>query len=86
MEAIEALSLGLPMVVMPQWTDQTMNGKLVQDVWKVGIRVKVDEKGIVGRDEFKGCLREVMEGDGGKGLKTIIGIIFRYSVWFKGSS
>ncbi|KAL7145667.1 hypothetical protein ABFS83_07G101800 [Erythranthe nasuta] len=41
----EALSLGVPMVVMPQWTDQTTDAKLVQDVWGVGIRVRVSEEG-----------------------------------------
>ncbi|XP_058202399.1 UDP-glycosyltransferase 74F2-like isoform X2 [Rhododendron vialii] len=63
---IEALSLGVPMVVMPQWTDQTTNAKFVQDVWKVGIRVKMDEKGVVGRKEVENCIREVMEGEKGK--------------------
>ncbi|XP_052198445.1 UDP-glycosyltransferase 74F2-like [Diospyros lotus] len=66
---IEGLSLGVPMVVMPQWTDQTTNAKLVQDVWKVGIRVKVDENGMVGREEVESCVREVMEGEGGKEMK-----------------
>ncbi|CAL5394760.1 unnamed protein product [Camellia sinensis] len=66
---IEALSLGVPMVVMPQWTDQTTNAKFVQDVWKVGIKVKVNEKGIVGREEVEDCIREVMEGEGGEELK-----------------
>ncbi|KAA8527228.1 hypothetical protein F0562_034675 [Nyssa sinensis] len=66
---IEALSLGVPMVVMPQWTDQTTNAKFVQDVWKMGIRVKVDDKGIVGRQEIEACIREVMEGETGKEMK-----------------
>ncbi|XAR64550.1 hypothetical protein NMG60_11008278 [Bertholletia excelsa] len=66
---IEALSLGVSMVVMPQWTDQTTNAKFVQDVWKVGIRVRVDERGIVGREEVEACIREVMEGEGGKEMK-----------------
>ncbi|GFS45903.1 UDP-glucosyltransferase 74F2 [Actinidia rufa] len=66
---IEALSLGVPMVVMPQWTDQTTNAKFVQDVWKVGIRVRVGEKGIVWREEVETCIREVMEGEKGKELK-----------------
>ncbi|CAL5336933.1 unnamed protein product [Camellia sinensis] len=66
---IEALSLGVPMVVMPQCTDQTTNAKFVQDVWKVGIKVKVNEKGIVGREEVEDCIREVMGGDRGEELK-----------------
>lgn len=60
---IEALSLGVPMVGMPQWTDQPPNAKLVEDVWKVGVRVKVNEEGIVSREEIKNCIREVMEGE-----------------------
>ncbi|CAL5394758.1 unnamed protein product [Camellia sinensis] len=66
---IKALSLGVPMLVMPQCTDQTTNAKFVQDVWKVGIKVKVNEKGIVGREEVEDCIREVMEGDGGEEIK-----------------
>ncbi|KAM1072116.1 hypothetical protein FF1_017427 [Malus domestica] len=73
---IEALSLGVPMIAMPQWTDQPTNSKLVEDVWKVGVRVKVydhdnDEindrgenvTGVVGREEFKRCIRKVMEDE-----------------------
>ncbi|XP_019160273.1 PREDICTED: UDP-glycosyltransferase 74F2-like [Ipomoea nil] len=59
---IEALSLGVPMVAMPQWTDQTMNAKLIVDVWKVGKRVRVGEDGVVSRGEIEGCVREVLEG------------------------
>ena len=47
---------------MPQWIDQPMDAKFVEDVWKVGVRVRVDEEGIVGRDEIERCIREVMEG------------------------
>lgn len=67
--SLEALSLGVPLVVMPQWTDQTTNAKFVQDVWKVGIRVKVDENGVVGREEIQSCIRKVMEGERGKEMK-----------------
>lgn len=66
---IEALSLGMPMVAMPQWTDQPPNAKLVEDVWKVGIRVNVDEKGIVPRDEIECCIKEVMEGAKGEEMR-----------------
>lgn len=66
---IEALSLGMPMVVMPQWTDQTMNAKLIVDVWKVGKRVRVGEDGVVSREEIEGCVREVLEWEKGKEMK-----------------
>ncbi|KAK2975462.1 hypothetical protein RJ640_003615 [Escallonia rubra] len=40
----------VPIVVVPLWIDQTTNAKFVQDVWKVGVRVRVDENGLVGRE------------------------------------
>lgn len=66
---IEALSLGVPMVAMPQWTDQTTDSKLVEDVWKVGVRVNVREDGIVSGDEIERCIRHVMEGEQGMEMK-----------------
>ncbi|KAF8393832.1 hypothetical protein HHK36_020030 [Tetracentron sinense] len=66
---LEALSLGVPMVAMPQWTDQTTNGKFVVDIWEVGLRARVDEKGIVRREDIELCIKEVMEGDKGKEIK-----------------
>ena len=66
---LEALSLGVPMIAMPQWMDQTTNAKYIMDVWKVGVRIKVDEKGIVTKEEIELCIREVIGGDRGKEMK-----------------
>ncbi|EEF32573.1 UDP-glucosyltransferase, putative [Ricinus communis] len=66
---LEALSLGVPMVAMPQWSDQSTNAKFVTDVWRVGVRVEVDQNGIVTREEIEKCIREVMEGETGKGMR-----------------
>ncbi|XP_039154903.1 UDP-glycosyltransferase 74F2 [Eucalyptus grandis] len=66
---VEALSVGVPMVGMPQWTDQTTDAKLIQDVWEVGVRVRVDEDGVVRRGEIEGCIREVMDSERGKEMR-----------------
>ena len=66
---LEALSLGVPMIVMPQWMDQTTNAKYIMDVWKVRVRIKVDEKGIATKEEIELCIREVIGGDRGKEMK-----------------
>ncbi|KAJ4723798.1 Glycosyltransferase [Melia azedarach] len=66
---LEALSLAVPMVAMPQWTDQTTDAKFVEDVWKVGIRVRDSEDGIAGREEIERCIREVMEGERGEEMR-----------------
>lgn len=65
---LESLSSGVPMVAFPQWTDQTTNAKLIEDVWKIGVRVdeEVNEDGIVRGDEIRRCL-EVVMGSGEKG-------------------
>lgn len=66
---LEALCLGVPMIALPQWTDQPTNAKFVEDVWKVGIRVKVNENGIVTKEEIQNCIKVVMEKDQGRELR-----------------
>ncbi|KAF7845128.1 UDP-glycosyltransferase 74G1 [Senna tora] len=66
---LEALCLGVPMVGVPQWTDQNTNAKFVKDVWKIGITARVDEKGCFTREEVKECVKEIMEGERGKEMK-----------------
>ncbi|GLT80563.1 hypothetical protein SLA2020_519970 [Shorea laevis] len=59
---LESLAAGVPLVAFPQWTDQGTNAKLIEDVWKTGVRVTVDEDGIVRSDEIMRCLELVMGG------------------------
>ncbi|KAL6978916.1 Hexosyltransferase [Sarracenia purpurea var. burkii] len=60
---LEALSLGVPMVAIPQWSDQNTNAKWVADVWRMGVRARPDDGGVVRREEVERCIREVIEGD-----------------------
>ncbi|CAN0914255.1 Phloretin 4'-O-glucosyltransferase [Linum grandiflorum] len=67
---LESMCLGVPLVGFPQFSDQTTNAKLVEDVWKTGVRVAVPEKvdgdeteAVVEGDEIRRCLDLVM-GDG----------------------
>jgi len=66
---LEALSFGVPMVAVPQWSDQSTNAKYIMDVWKIGLKALVDEKGLVKRDALEHCVREIMEGERGKEIK-----------------
>ncbi|XP_077225527.1 UDP-glycosyltransferase 74E1-like [Tasmannia lanceolata] len=70
---VEALSLGVPMVAIPLWGDQPTNAKYVEEVWGAGVRAKVDDEGIVRREEMKICIREIMEGDKGIEIKRNAG-------------
>uniref|UniRef100_A0A803M5M9 Glycosyltransferase n=2 Tax=Chenopodium quinoa TaxID=63459 RepID=A0A803M5M9_CHEQI len=58
---LEALVLSVPLIGMPQWTDQPMVAKLVEGLWKVGVRVKVNEEGLIRREEIVERVIEVME-------------------------
>ncbi|XP_011020320.1 PREDICTED: crocetin glucosyltransferase, chloroplastic-like [Populus euphratica] len=59
----ESLSSGVPMVAFPQWTDQLTNAKMVEDVWKTGVRVTSSNKeGVVEGEEIERCLELVMGG------------------------
>ncbi|KAF5930704.1 hypothetical protein HYC85_031577 [Camellia sinensis] len=60
---LEALSLGVPMVGVPYWSDQATNAKFMEDVWGIGIRAKMDDKGIVRREVLEACMKEVIEGE-----------------------
>ncbi|KAI3708881.1 hypothetical protein L2E82_38418 [Cichorium intybus] len=62
---LETISLGVPIVAMPHWTDQPTNAKCLEDIWGVGVRVKVDENGIVTRANLVSCIKEIMEGERG---------------------
>lgn len=66
---LEGLSLGVPMVGMPHWSDQPTNAKLMEDLWKVGVRVKKDEEGIVSGEELMKCVEEVMAGEKSEEIK-----------------
>lgn len=66
----ESLACGVPMVAFPQWTDQQTNAMLVENEWKVGVRVNANERGIVEGDEFKRCLELVVaNGEEGEEIR-----------------
>lgn len=61
---LEGLSLGVPMVAMPQFSDQMTDAKFIDEIWEIGVRPKLGEMlGIVKREELLFCLKEVMEGE-----------------------
>lgn len=66
---LEGLSLGVPMIAMPQWTDQSTNAKFIADIWKVGVRAKVDEKGLVSKEEVELCIKEIIVGEKGNEIR-----------------
>ncbi|XP_028796705.1 UDP-glycosyltransferase 75C1-like [Neltuma alba] len=66
--SLESLVSGVPMVAFPQWTDQVTNAKLIEDVWRTGTRVKVNEEGVAESEEIRRCL-DVVLGEGEKAVE-----------------
>ncbi|PKI78055.1 hypothetical protein CRG98_001675 [Punica granatum] len=60
---LEGISLGVPMVGAPIWSDQPMNAKFVDEVLGLGVRAKRDEAGILTAREIERCVHEVMDGE-----------------------
>ncbi|XP_062175416.1 UDP-glycosyltransferase 74F2-like [Alnus glutinosa] len=66
---LEALSSGVPMVAVPHWSDQSTNAKYIMDIWKMGLKAPMDEKGLVKQEAIEHCIREIMEGERGEEIK-----------------
>jgi UDP:flavonoid glycosyltransferase YjiC (YdhE family) len=61
---LESLICGVPPVASPQWLDQWTNAKLIEEVWKTGVRVTANKDGIVEGGEIERCLELVVLGSG----------------------
>ncbi|XP_051127975.1 UDP-glycosyltransferase 75C1-like [Andrographis paniculata] len=63
---LESVSCGVPVVAFPQWTDQGTNAKLIEEVWRTGVRVRVEEDEeedrTVESEEIRRCIEAVMDG------------------------
>uniref|UniRef100_A0A7N2LX17 Uncharacterized protein n=1 Tax=Quercus lobata TaxID=97700 RepID=A0A7N2LX17_QUELO len=62
-EESEQMGMIVPWCSQVEWFDQGTNAKLIEDVWKTGVRVTMNKDGIVEGDEIKRCL-ELVVGDG----------------------
>ncbi|OMO73983.1 UDP-glucuronosyl/UDP-glucosyltransferase [Corchorus capsularis] len=58
----ETLAAGVPVIALPQWTDQPTNAKLFVDVFKVGLRLNPSPDGGIVKEELEKCIREVLSG------------------------
>ncbi|KAI5059941.1 hypothetical protein GOP47_0024361 [Adiantum capillus-veneris] len=67
---LENLCLGgVPMICWPHEAEQALNARVIVDIWKVGLKVKKEEDGIVKLEEVERVVRAVMCEEGAKELK-----------------
>lgn len=59
---LETVVTGVPVIAFPEWTDQPTNAKLLTDVFKMGVRMRKGDDGIVSSKEVERCIREITEG------------------------
>lgn len=59
---IEGVSNGVPFLCWPYFADQFFNKSYICDVWKIGLGLEKDEKGIITKEEFKQKV-ELLLGD-----------------------
>ncbi|EAZ45385.1 hypothetical protein OsJ_30031 [Oryza sativa Japonica Group] len=67
---VEAVSAGVPMVAVAQWSDQPTNARYVEEAWRVGVRARADGEGVVRKEEVARCVAGVMDGETGMEFRT----------------
>lgn len=67
---LESLSLGVPLLAFPQWSDQTTNSLYIVEKWKTGLRLKTrSADGVVGKEDVEKSIRTIMESELGVQLR-----------------
>ncbi|KAK4486363.1 hypothetical protein RD792_009036 [Penstemon davidsonii] len=61
---IEGLSMGVPFLCWPYFSDQFHNQSYICDKWEIGLRIDCDENGIRTRDEIKTKIDVLLSDDG----------------------
>ncbi|KAH7550160.1 hypothetical protein ACOSQ2_024940 [Xanthoceras sorbifolium] len=68
--SLESIVHGVPLIAWPLYAEQKMNAVLLTDDLKVALRVKVNENGLVGREDIAKYARGLIEGEEGKLLRN----------------
>ncbi|KAK3430864.1 hypothetical protein EUGRSUZ_E02976 [Eucalyptus grandis] len=66
----ESVAGGVPMICKPFWTDNTMNGRLVKEWWKIGVGV---EGGTITKSGMVKALEVVLRSEDGKEMRKKAG-------------
>ncbi|XP_010247543.1 PREDICTED: UDP-glycosyltransferase 84B2-like [Nelumbo nucifera] len=66
---LETVVAGVPVIALPQWTDQPTNAKLMVDVFQMGLRLRPDQDGVVSKEEVEMCIEEITSGPRSEELK-----------------
>ncbi|KAI3840977.1 hypothetical protein MKX03_010446 [Papaver bracteatum] len=70
---LESIVHGVPLIAWPLFAEQTMNAVMLTDYMKVAVRPKPMKNGIIGRENICKVVKELMEGEEGRRLKSKMG-------------
>ncbi|KDP21784.1 hypothetical protein JCGZ_00571 [Jatropha curcas] len=63
---MESIVGGVPMICRPFFGDQMLNGRMVEDVWEIGVKV---ESGILSKTGVIECLNKIFSHEKGKKMR-----------------
>ncbi|XP_028753445.1 hydroquinone glucosyltransferase-like isoform X2 [Neltuma alba] len=66
---LESVQKGVPIIAWPLYAEQKMNAVLLTDGLKVALRPKVNENGIVEREEIAKLVESLMEGEKSEAIR-----------------
>ncbi|TKY68957.1 UDP-glycosyltransferase 72B1 [Spatholobus suberectus] len=66
---LEGVVHGIPLIAWPLFAEQKMNAVLLTNGLKVALRLKLNEKGIVEREEIARVIKNLMVGEEGQGIR-----------------
>ncbi|XP_034709406.1 hydroquinone glucosyltransferase-like [Vitis riparia] len=67
---LESVACGVPMIAWPLYAEQKMNAITLTDDLKVALRPKVNENGLIDRNEIARIVKGLMEGEEGKDVRS----------------
>ncbi|XP_073156931.1 hydroquinone glucosyltransferase-like [Henckelia pumila] len=67
---LESVVNGVPLIAWPLYAEQRMNAVLLHEDVKVALRPKVGENGLVGRVDIGNVIKNLVEGEEGKGIRN----------------
>eukprot|EP00252_Welwitschia_mirabilis_P018144 TRINITY_DN40378_c0_g1_i1.p1 TRINITY_DN40378_c0_g1~~TRINITY_DN40378_c0_g1_i1.p1 ORF type:complete len:501 (+),score=25.96 TRINITY_DN40378_c0_g1_i1:142-1644(+) len=72
---LESLFYGVPMVTWPLGAEQSMNAFMLAEEWRVGMRLRTKDDGVVRAQEIQRVLTELMQGQEGNIIRERMKIL-----------
>lgn len=67
---LESIVSGVPLIAWPLYAEQKMNAVMLTEDVRVGLRPKMNENGLIVREEVAKVARELMKGEEGKVIRN----------------